>query len=81
MKKLLSALYALYFFRPYTYHERWFEIGCGVIAWIQTAIIVFALVSCTPKSVNHYVESNKKVRGIFVGCDCVCIKDSLKAIQ
>jgi hypothetical protein len=43
-----------------------------------TFLILKLILSCTPKSVNHFAESGKKVRGIFVGCDCVCLNDSTK---
>lgn len=27
---------------------------------------------------HHFPEVSKKLSGIYVGCDCVCLKDSLK---
>lgn len=39
----LIALIALLLFIPYTKYHRWFEIGCGIIAWLNILIIMYAI--------------------------------------
>jgi len=43
MKKILEATYHLMFFKTYTTMPRWMEIGYGIIAWVNVAIITLAL--------------------------------------
>ena len=42
--KILEAIYALFFFEPYTRFSRWFEISYGIIAWGCLIIIVYSFI-------------------------------------
>lgn len=43
MKEFFEALYALFAFRRYTSFDRWFEIGCGVLAWLNVVIVIWGI--------------------------------------
>lgn len=43
MKKIFEATYHLMFFKAYTTMPRWMEIGYGIIACGNVAIIILAL--------------------------------------
>ena len=43
MKEYLKAIFALFFFRPYTIYSRWFEIALGVSAWFQLFVVLFGI--------------------------------------
>jgi hypothetical protein len=40
MKKILEAMYHLYFFKTYTKYPRWMEIMYGISAWIFLCVII-----------------------------------------
>ena len=39
--KILEAIYHLFTFKPYTIYDRWFEISCGILAWLSLGLIIF----------------------------------------
>lgn len=41
MKTLLSAIYALLFFQPYTTYPRWIEIFLGIYAWTHAMVFLY----------------------------------------
>lgn len=43
MKNAREALQHLLLFKPYTIYGRWFEVGCGVIAWLNIFILLTIL--------------------------------------
>jgi hypothetical protein len=39
-----EAAWCLFTFRPYTIYPRFFEICCGVVAWIAVILIIYAII-------------------------------------
>jgi uncharacterized membrane protein YhdT len=47
METFFAAIYHLMFFKPYTTYPRWFEIGCGIYAWLNVSVIIYAVYNLT----------------------------------
>jgi len=44
LRRIIEAIYALFFFKKHTYFERWFEITCGIAAWIWLFLVVYLII-------------------------------------
>ncbi len=44
MKEILKATYSLFFFKPYTIYDRFYEVGYGILAWLSLVLIIIGLI-------------------------------------
>ena len=44
IKKISTAIYSLFFFKTYTTMPRWLEICYGIMAWLQTFVLIYATI-------------------------------------
>jgi hypothetical protein len=43
IQQFFTAMYHLYFFKPYTIYPRWLEISLGIMAWGNLGLLIWII--------------------------------------